>query len=204
MTCIVALSSGNKVFLGGDSAASDEKSGLILQVTGPKVFKVGQYGIGFTDSFRMGQILQYIWVPPVYKPTAGFKNLDKFMRTRFVESIKQTFQENGYGKFGNSTDEGDEGGVFLIAVAGTGRIFTMDYDFHIAEADVDYLAEGSGQQVALGSLFSTRNVKAPRTRVKTALEASSKFIMSVRGPFTIIEVRNGFHVFLLSCLDYLL
>jgi ATP-dependent protease HslVU (ClpYQ) peptidase subunit len=188
MTCIVALSSGNKVFLGGDSAASDEKSGLILQVTAPKVFKIGQYGIGFTDSFRMGQILQYTWVPPLYKPTAGYKNLDKFMRTKFVESIKQTFQENGYGKFGGSTEEGDEGGVFLIAVAGTGRIFTMDYDFHIAEADVDYLAEGSGQQVALGSLFSTKNIRSPRTRVKTALESSAKFIMSVRGPFTIIEV----------------
>ena len=52
MTCIVALSVGNKVFLGGDSAASDEKSGLILQTTDSKVFKVGQYGIGFVDSFR--------------------------------------------------------------------------------------------------------------------------------------------------------
>ena len=77
MTCIVALSVGNKVFLGGDSAASDEKSGLILQTTDPKVFKVGQFGIGFVDSFRMGQILQYNWTPPIYKPTAGFKNLDK-------------------------------------------------------------------------------------------------------------------------------
>jgi hypothetical protein len=53
MTCIVALSVGNKVVLGGDSAASDEKSGLILQTTDPKVFKVGQFGIGFVDSFRI-------------------------------------------------------------------------------------------------------------------------------------------------------
>jgi hypothetical protein len=50
------------------------------------------------------------------------------------------------------------------------------------------LAEGSGQQVALGSLFSTTAVKTPRKRVRMALEASAKFIMSVRGPFTIIEV----------------
>jgi hypothetical protein len=64
----------------------------------------------------------------------------------------------------------------------------MDMDFHIGEADVMYMAEGSGQQVALGSLHSTTQVKTPRKRVRMALEASAKFIMSVRGPFTIIEV----------------
>jgi len=188
MTCILALSVGNKVYLGGDSAASDEKSGLIVQRVDPKVFKVGQFGIGFCDSFRMGQILQYNWNPPVYKPTAGYKNLDKFMRTKFVESVKEAFQEHGYGKFGQGTDDGDEGGIFVIAVQNTGRIFTMDVDYHISEADVDFWAEGSGQQVALGSLYSTQQVKTARKRVRMALEASAKFVMSVKGPFTIIEV----------------
>lgn len=188
MTCIVALIDNNKVFMGGDSAASDDKSGLIFQRTDPKVFKVGQYGIGFVDSFRMGQILQYGWNPPVYKPTAGYRNLDKFMRTKFVDSIKDAFRENGYGNFGAGTDDGDEGGVFLIAVQGAGRIFTMDADFHIGEADVQYMAEGGGQELALGSLFSTSSVKTPRKRVRMALEAAAKFNMTVRPPFTIIEV----------------
>jgi hypothetical protein len=188
MTCIVALIHENKVYLGSDAAASDDKSGLIVQRTDPKVFKVGQFGIGFTDSFRMGQILQYNWTPPKYTPTAGNKNLDKFMRTKFVDSVKEVFKEHGYGSFGSGTEDGDEGGIFLVAVAGTGRIFTMDLDYHIGEADVAYMAEGSGQQVALGSLYSTTQVKTPRRRVRTALEASAKFIMSVRGPFTIIEV----------------
>lgn len=188
MTCIVALTSGNKVYLGGDSAASDEKSGLILQTVDPKVFKVGQYGIGFVESFRMGQILQYNWTPPIYKPTKGFKNLDKFMRTKFVESIKEAYQEHGYGRFGQNTEEGDEGGIIIIAVQNTGRIFIMDVDYHVSEVDVEYLAEGSGQQIALGSLYSTSTIKTPRKRVRMALEAAQKFIMSVRGPFTIIEV----------------
>jgi len=189
MTCIVALSVGNKVYLGGDSAASDDKTGLILQTVDSKVFKIGQYGIGFVDSFRMGQILQYNWAPPIYKPSKGFKNLDKFMRTKFVQSIKEVYQEHGYGRFGTSAGEdGDEGGTIIIAVQKTGRIFVMDVDYHISEVDVQYLAEGSGQQVALGSLFSTSSVKTPRKRVRMALEAAQKFIMSVKGPFTIIEV----------------
>ena len=189
MTCIVALIHENKVLLGGDAAASDDKSGLIFQRTDPKVFKVGQYGVGFVDSFRMGQILQYSWTPPVYKPTAGYRNIDKFMRTRFVESVKEAFQEHGYGKFGNSAPEdGDEGGIFIIAVQGVGRIFTMDTDFHISEVDVNYMAEGAGQELALGSLFSTPTIKTPRKRVRMALEAAAKFNMAVRPPFTIIEV----------------
>jgi ATP-dependent protease HslVU (ClpYQ) peptidase subunit len=188
MTCIVALIDNGKVYMGADSAASEDKTGLIVQRTDPKVFKVGQYGIAFTDSFRMGQILQYAWKPPVYTPTKNNSSLDKFMRTKFVDSVKEAFRENGYGNFGPGTDEGDEGGVFLISVVGTGRIFTMESDFHIGECDVPYMAEGSGQHIALGSLFTSGNIKTPRKRVRTALEASAKFIMSVRGPFTIIEI----------------
>jgi hypothetical protein len=50
------------------------------------------------------------------------------------------------------------------------------------------MAEGAGQELALGSLFSTTFVKTPRKRVRMALEAAAKFNMSVRPPFTIIEV----------------
>ena len=188
MTCIVALIHENKVLLGGDAAASDEKSGLIFQRIDPKVFKVGQFGIAFVDSFRMGQILQYSWTPPKYAPTTGYRNLDKFIRTKFVESIKEAFKEHGYGNFSSGTEDGDEGGIFIIAVQGAGRIFVMDSDFHIGEADVQYMAEGAGQELALGSLFSTGLIKSPRKRVRMALEAAAKFNMSVRPPFTIIEV----------------
>lgn len=188
MTCIVALRDNNKVYMGGDAAASDDKTGLIFQRIDPKVFKVGQYGIGFIDSFRMGQILQYSWVPPKYTLTAGNKNLDKFMRTKFVDSVKEAFRESGYGIFSGNSEDGDQGGVFLVSVAGTGRIFTVDSDFHIGEVDVPYMAEGSGQELALGSLYSTYAVKTSRKRVRMALEAAAKFNMSVRPPFTIIEV----------------
>ena len=188
MTCVVALIHENKVLLGGDAAASDDKSGLIFQRTDPKVFKVGQFGIAFVDSFRMGQILQYNWTPPIYKPTVGYRNLDKFIRTKFIESIKDAFKEQGYGNFGSGTEDGDEGGIFIITVQGAGRIFTMDSDFHIGEADVQYMDEGAGQELALGSLFSTSSIKTPRKRVRMALDAAAKFNMSVRPPFTIIEV----------------
>jgi ATP-dependent protease HslVU (ClpYQ) peptidase subunit len=184
MTCIVAIAQNGTVYMGSDHAASDDKSGWILSRREPKVFKVGQYGIAFTDSFRMGQILQYNWIPPKYTPTKTNSGLDKFMRTKFVDSVKQAFKDNGYGTIGGS--EEDTGGIFIVGVEG--RIFTIDEDFHVGENIVNYMAEGSGGMFALGALHATKNQKNPKMRLKAALEASAEFSMSVSPPFTYIQV----------------
>ncbi len=170
--------------MGSDHAASDEKSGWILARKEPKCFKVGQYGIAFTDSFRMGQILQYNWTPPKYTPTKTNSGLDKFMRTKFVDSVKQAFKDHGFGSIAPGQE--DEGGIFIVGVEG--RIFTVDEDFHVGEHVHNYMAEGSGGMFALGALWATKNQKNPRMRIKTALEAASEFSMSVSPPFTYIQV----------------
>lgn len=185
MTCIVAIAQNGIVYMGSDHAASDDKTGWILSRKEPKCFKVGQYGIAFTDSFRMGQILQYSWTPPKYTPTKTNSGLDKFMRTKFIDSVKQAFKEGGYGSIGSSSDE-DTGGIFIVGVEG--RIFTIDEDFHVGENVVNYMAEGSGGQIALGALYATKNQKNPRLRLKAALEAASEFNMSVAAPYTYIQV----------------
>jgi ATP-dependent protease HslVU (ClpYQ) peptidase subunit len=185
MTCIVAIAQNGTVYMGSDHAASDDKSGWILSRKEPKVFKIGQYGIAFTDSFRMGQILQYNWVPPKYAPTKTNSGLDKFMRTKFIDSVKTAFKDNGYGSIGQNSDE-DSGGIFIVGLEG--RIFTIDEDFHVGENVVNYMAEGSGGSFALGALHATKNQKNPRMRLKLALEAASEFSMSVAPPFTYIQV----------------
>ena len=185
MTCIVAIAQGGVVYMAADHAASDEKSGWIMVRKDPKVFKVGQFGIAFTDSFRMGQILQYNWVPPKYTPTKTNAGLDKFMRTKFVDSIKDLFKEHGFGSVGQAGSE-DEGGIFLIGICG--KLFTMDEDFHIGENVVNYMAEGSGAMFALGALHATKKQSNPKIRLKLALEAATEFSMSVAPPYTYIQV----------------
>jgi len=184
MTCIVAIAQNGTVYMGSDHAASDDKSGWIIARKEPKCFKVGQYGIAFTDSFRMGQILQYSWTPPKYTPTKTNSGLDKFMRTKFVDSVKDAFREHGYGSIVSGQE--DVGGIFIVGLEG--RIFTIDEDFHVGEAVVNYMAEGSGAFFAMGALFATKNQKNPKMRIKTALEAASEFSMSVAPPFTYIQV----------------
>ena len=52
MTCIVGLIDGRRVWMGGDSAGV---SGLDITVRADaKVFRNGDFLIGFTSSFRMG------------------------------------------------------------------------------------------------------------------------------------------------------
>ena len=184
MTYIVAIAQNGTVYMGSDHAASDDKSGWVMARKEPKCFKVGQYGVAFTDSFRMGQILQYSWIPPKYTPTKTNSGLDKFMRTKFIDSVKATFKDHGFGDIGG-TDE-DTGGIFIVALEG--RIFVVDEDFHVGENIVNYMAEGSGGMFALGALHATKNQKNPRMRLKLALEAASEFSMSVTPPFTYIQV----------------
>lgn len=184
MTCIVAIAQNGTVYMGSDHAASDDKTGWIISRREPKCFKVGQYGIAFTDSFRMGQILQYSWTPPKYTPTKTNSGLDKFMRTKFIDSVKSAFKDGGYGSIGGADE--DTGGIFIVGVCG--RLFTIDEDFHVGENVVNYMAEGSGGQIALGALHATKNQKNPRLRLKAALEAATEFNMNVSGPYTYIQV----------------
>ena len=185
MTCIVAIAQNGTVYMGSDHAASDDKTGSIISRKEPKCFKVGQYAIAFTDSFRMGQILQYSWSPPKYTPTKTNSGLDKFMRTKFIESVKVAFKDGGYGSIGSSSDE-DTGGIFIVGLEG--RIFTIDEDFHVGESVFNYMAEGSGGQIALGALHATKNQKNPKLRIKAALEAATEFNMAVAAPYTYIQV----------------
>jgi hypothetical protein len=184
MTCIVAIAQNGTVYMGSDHAASDDKSGWIIARKEPKCFKVGQYGVAFTDSFRMGQILQYNWTPPKYVPTKTNSGLDKFMRTKFIDSVIDAFRANGYGVIVPGQE--NEGGIFIVGVEG--RIFTIDEDFHVGEAVVNYMAEGSGAFFAMGALHATKKQKNPKMRIKAALEAASEFSMSVAPPFTYIQV----------------
>ena len=72
MTCIVGCIHNGKVFLAGDQLGSNgyykENHEKLT-----KVFKVGEFLIGYTTSFRMGQILQYSWTPPaIYHGQSSF------------------------------------------------------------------------------------------------------------------------------------
>ena len=88
MTAVVGLVHNGRVHLGADSAGSSGWS-LTLRAD-EKVFRNGPYAMGFTTSYRMGQLLRYAFAPP--EPTG---DLQGFMVTTFVDSVRACLKDGG-------------------------------------------------------------------------------------------------------------
>lgn len=174
MTCIVALKHKGKVYMGGDSAGV---AGLSVSTRlDHKVHIIGKTILmGFTSSFRMGQLLAYSLKIPTHP-----KNMstEKYLSTIFIDEIRRCLSDGGFSKNINGSESG---GVFLIGYKG--RIFNIFSDYQVAENIHPYSAVGCGSDLALGSLYSTNKLLAPNLRLKKALEAASEFSGGVRAPF---------------------
>lgn len=181
MTCIVALKGDdNRVYLGGDSLDEDHR-GVVSVRKDKKIFKLNAMGIGFTTSWRMGQIIRHH--ASGLDPYTDEDEYD-IVASVFVEQIRDLFDQYGWKTIENGIEYG---GVFLIAYRG--RIFHVDDDFSVGEPELEYWSVGSGSRFALGSLHTTSTLSMnPKERVIRAIEAASCFSSSCGGPISTIEV----------------
>lgn len=175
MTAIVGLVHDQTVHLGGDSAGV---GGYALRVRADtKVFTTGPYVMGFTTSFRMGQLLRYSLSPPTPEGPVA-----RFMATKFIDAVRATLRDGGW--LAKDKDR-EDGGTFLVGVAG--RLFTVYDDFQVAEAADGYAAVGCGDELALGALYATAHTRMrPERRLRIALQAAERFSAGVRGPFAYV------------------
>lgn len=179
MTAIAGIVEDGKVWIGGDSAGA---SGLSLTVrSDPKVFINGEFVFGYTSSFRMGQLLEHEFTPP--KPHEGEDGMP-YMVKRFIPGVKSTLRSGGYQV---SRDGQDTGGTFLVGYRG--QLYMVHNDYQVARLKQPFAAVGCGEDLALGSLYTTREFDlSPRARIEIALEAAAEFSAGVRGPFTVLHV----------------
>ena len=175
MTCIAGLVHDETVYLAGDSAGT---SGWNLTVRAdPKVFANGSYVMGFTTSFRMGQLLRYSFTPP--EPDY-VNDLHRFMCTAFTDSLRQCLKDGGWAE---KDKEREGGGTFLVGTHG--RLFFVNDDYQVGEPADPYAAVGCGSSYALGALHATEGGKmTPQKRLDAALAAAERFSSGVRGPYT--------------------
>ena len=177
MTCIVATVFGGEVFMAGDLMGSN---GFVKKVyPDPKVFKNGDFVVGYTSSFRMGQLLQYNWKQP---PRIEGLTDRQYLQVDVIESMRGVFNAYGYG-----SNEGleDIGGNFLIGYKGS--LYEMQPNFSILKHE-DFAAIGSGQDYA-NSVLSVLEVtiKSPEDVVEclgTAIKTAARFTTSVSEEFT--------------------
>jgi ATP-dependent protease HslVU (ClpYQ) peptidase subunit len=182
MTCIVGYVKKGTVTIGGDSAGVGGLS--ITHRKDPKVFVAGPFIMGFTSSFRMGQLL----MSSNFKPPHQKKDQSDydFMVTSFVDSVKKCFDDGGYSQ--KYTDGDDKGGTFLVGYKGT--LYMIENDFQVSESLENYESVGCGEEFAKGVLFAIDNEKnlEPREKIKLSLEAATHFSGGVRPPYNFVDM----------------
>lgn len=175
MTCIIGLEHKGKVYMGGDSAAVNNIA--IYQTEVRKVFRANGFLIGWTGSFRMGQILQYQLQVPVQ--TTDQTDME-YMVTIFIEAVRKCFVDFGYDKGGE-----DSGGTFLVGYHG--QLYTIYSDYQVQQYAGAMNAVGSGQEYALGAMTALSDM-SPKRRIKAALKIAGKWSDSVCGPYYVMEL----------------
>lgn len=178
MTCIVGIRSNGHVTMGGDSAGVSHLDVTIRK--DPKVFRTDNFLIGYTSSFRMGQILRYKFQPP---PIPKRQDLYEYMCTSFVDQVRKVLKKGGFSEVSSNVESG---GTFLIGI--NGRLFGIYNDYQVEESAELYSAVGCGDSYALGALEAQPTSRDPEKRVLQALQVAEKFSGGVRGPFLILTV----------------
>lgn len=179
MTCIIGLKDPKtkKVYIGGDSAGV---AGLnIIIRSDEKVFRNGPFIMGFTTSFRMGQLLRYVFKPPEHPE--GMSDME-FMVSVFIPAVKSVFKDHGFQKSKEGTDQG---GNFIVGYRG--NLYEIDDDYQVGKAMDDISSVGCGSHIALGAMYGLDHLY-PGERIKRALEITTYLNAGVRPPFVIEEI----------------
>jgi ATP-dependent protease HslVU (ClpYQ) peptidase subunit len=164
MTCIVALEDQGTVYMGADSAATEDDA-ISLRVN-PKIFKIGKFLIGYCNSFRYGQIIEHYFKPPAQQE----KDVMKYMITKFVPELKKVLENNQYEEKDSS-----------LIIGYDGKIFYIESDWQVGHDTTNYHAIGAGAPYAFGSLYSTEG--EPFLRIEKALRSAESFCTNVSSPF---------------------
>lgn len=191
MTAIAGLVHNNKIYIGSDSAGVE---GLNLSIMKePKVFikwslvptNHEKYIFGYTSSFRMGQLLQYVFQPPKNEFTNGLKSdVMYYMVTKFIPALRECFKLNGFQTTENNVDIG---GNFLVGYRN--QLFEIESDYHVSQSVKPFNACGCGKHLILGSLYTSENLNiSPEDRIQKALEAAQEYSAGVRAPFKILHI----------------
>ena len=190
MTAIAGLVHEGKVYIGCDSLSGNATYHTKRVVTNPKVFSLkAPFGsphpgilIGYTTSWRMGQLLQHnLSVPAALDDSEDA--MDYLVR-QFTEAVRSTLKSGGYSEVNNNQESG---GTFLVGYAG--RLFTIQGDFAVIESAEGFDACGSGGDQVLAVLHATRSSRSkPEERITTALEAAAAHNMTVQGPFSVQSI----------------
>lgn len=184
MTCIAGIKKGNKVWIGGDSAATSGNMSQLI-IADKKVFVKGEFAFGVCGSPKVMDVLR----DKVKIPKQSMPDNRKYITVSVLPEIKQAFRQSGCmerNKFGKEIEE-----IYGMLLFGyRGSLYRMESNFQIITTAYGFDAVGSGQDIALGHMHSTSSsmLNNPKKRILKALEASAINNAGVRPPFAVVCV----------------
>lgn len=195
MTCIVAVTDGQKLVFGADSIGLGPNPHRQIRKD-PKIFAVGHFLIGFTTSFRMGQVLMHSEFPTPPMTVDADKAL-RFMVRELVPSAKGFLEAGGFTRSISETQpEGYQetrhamGGTFIVGF--DGHLFGVQADYSVAMLETPYMAIGAASLPALGALAATADLDLSlEERARLALEAAELHTKSCCRPFRFLHQDVG-------------
>lgn len=180
MTCIVGIEHDGHVTIGGDSLGISGYDQLTR--SDKKVFRHSNgFIIGFTTSFRLGQILEYCFDPP----SQEYDETDyKYLVGTFTVCMRDTFEANGVDvKAENSGCE------FILAYRN--KLYLTASDYQVGIPNSSFAAVGIGRQPALGALYALQDSNlSAKEKVLLALQAASEFSTCVSPPFHVLSTAD--------------
>lgn len=185
MTCIVGLVEEDMTYIGADSLGSNSYIKVVRK--DKKVFKLKDTSsaiLGYTSSFRMGQLLMYATnlIDKRDEPNINHE----YLVTKFIPNIIKLFENGGY-VINNKGEK--QGGEFLLGYKD--KLYKIESDFQIGISTDNYAACGCGEEFALGSLKTTENMELNAIeRIHKALQSATKFSVGVAPPYYIINTKN--------------
>ena len=171
MSLVIAIKDKNRIVLGADKQTSvgNNKDHLATKIW--EVADLPGALMGSVGSVRASQILQYSEL--IDKNSLGEIPTFEFVVRSLVPIIHATLEANGV----RCAIPGEDEGVSVmmpncILFAYKDRAWMIWHDFSVTEIE-DYLAIGSGSDIAKGVLFATVD-KNPFERIVTAIDAAAE------------------------------
>lgn len=182
MTLIVGVVENDCVIIGGCSASVGWNYERNTRLDS-KVFSVGEFIFGCTTSWRMIQLLQFMFTPPT--PISGCDGM-MYMVSQFIPAVKSLFHANGFESVQNNVAEA---GNFLVGWRG--NLFEVNSDYSVSHCG-GIESVGCGEQYARGAAVALREMgKSGVDLVKLTMKIVGGLSVGVYGPYKILSMKDG-------------
>lgn len=179
MTCIVGLRQNDRIYLASDSQTT---WGYTKHDSGSKIIKKGELSIAFCGQCSVAHTLEHRLVCP----DVPENDEDKWLHVLLPDAMRKALQEVNLYK--NDNNEIVSGADFIVGWRD--HLATISTDFYVAPVLRDYVALGTGGEVAVGALYASEGRNAHK-RLETAVNAAQLWSVGVGGDVYVEEVTNG-------------